>query len=69
MEAIANNKKILTNNDSIRNFQYYNPKYIQIYSNVNNINLDFFYNNKPNYQYNDEFSPKHFLAFIEQTYF
>lgn len=70
MEAIVDNKKILTNNEEIQNLYYYDSKYMQIYSSVNDINLDFFLNRvKPNYQYNNEFSPIYFLKYIEKNYF
>lgn len=69
MEAIANNKKILTNNKNIKELPFYNEKWMQIYDNAKNINTNFLKEKiNVDYQYNNEFSPLNFLKFIEKRY-
>lgn len=70
MEAVATNKKILTNNIHLKNFKYYDEKYIQIYTDVNSIDFSFFAkNDEIQYDYNNDFSPIYFLDFIKHQYF
>lgn len=69
MEAIANNKKILTNNKNIKELSFYNKNLIQIYDNAEKIDIEFLKENiNVDYHYNNEFSPLNFLKFIEKKY-
>lgn len=69
MEAIANNKKILSNNINIKELSFYNEKSIQIYEDAGKIDIDFLKEEVNfDYNYNNEFSPLNFLKFIEERY-
>lgn len=63
-EAIAFNKKLITNNKSILDFPFYNPNYMFYFKDIKDIDEDFIKNRIPiDYGYNDEYSP---LAFIRR---
>lgn len=66
LEAISYNKKLLTNNKKINNFEFYDPKYIQIFSDIDKIDIDFFKKEKVEYNYHNEYSPINFVAFIDR---
>lgn len=58
MEAITYNKKLLTNNENIKAFKYYDPRYIQVFQNVDEIDFNFITERTPvNYGYDGEYSP------------
>lgn len=66
-EAITYNKKLLTNNPSILNFPYYNPRYIKFFKNLNDIDESFIIENiKVNYGYKGEYSPIMFIKDINK---
>ena len=57
-EAVCYNKKLLTNNKYIINFPYYNPKYMKIFSDFNDIDIDWILSDEPiDYGYRGDFSP------------
>lgn len=63
-EAVCYNKKLLTNNQSIQEYEFYNPEYMKIYTDFNDIDIGWLKEkDEVNYQYKDEFSP---LNLIEQ---
>lgn len=67
MEAIVYTKKLLTNNINILNSQFYDPRYIQIFKDVEDINYNFIKEKiSVNYNYNNEFSPIHFIEKLEK---
>ncbi len=56
-EAVAYNRKLLTNNKSILNYKYYDPKYMFYFEKVEHIDWDWVKDNsKVNYNYKDDFS-------------
>lgn len=58
-EAICFNIKLLTNNKNVLNSKFYNPKYIQYFDKVENINIKWIREDvKVDYGYDAEFSPK-----------
>ncbi len=58
MEALTYNKKLLTNNKYIKDFKYYDPRYIQVFQNVDEIDFDFIKEQTPvDYGYDGEYSP------------
>lgn len=58
-EAICYNKKLVTNNTEIKACDFYDPKYIKIYSEIDNTLIDFIKDNTmPNYHYDGRYSPK-----------
>lgn len=66
-EAICYNKKLLTNNIRVKESKFYNPKYIQYFKNIEDINFDFIKERiKVDYHYNDEYSPCAFIEKIKQ---
>ena len=62
-EAIVNNRLLLTNNSNVKINKYYSEKYMQVFSDVKNINIEFFKINQSdiNYNYNNDYSPINFL--------
>ena len=67
-EAIVYDKKLLTNNAGIVKYPFYNDKMIKIFTNINEIDFHFLKEPKYSYNYNNEFSPIHFLNKIETKY-
>lgn len=70
MEAIMYNKLLVTNCTEIFNTTFYNPKYVQMFNNVSEIDASFVVNcpNDIDYNYNGEFSPINELEFIEKMW-
>ena len=67
LEAVMYNKLLLTDNMSIVNTPFYNPNYIQCFSQIENINTSFVNKDvKVDYSYKNEFSPIHFIEFIDK---
>ena len=70
VEILGLNKKLLTNNPSIKSAPFYDPKYISTFNSSDDINLDFLEHIKDreifDYHYKEKISPKSFLEFIEQ---
>ena len=66
-QAIAYNKKILTNNPNIINCPLYKDDMIQIYDDVESIDTEFIKEDiySKSYNYIDDFSPIHFLSKIK----
>lgn len=62
-ETVCYNKLLLTNNHTITDSPYYNSKYMQIFDNIDNIDLYKFVSN-PEYCYSGEFSTKKLLNLI-----
>lgn len=68
LEAVLYNKKLLTNNTAVKNNEYYNEDYINIFSNPEDINIDFILQDKEvDYHYKNEFSPVHLINLIDKT--
>lgn len=64
-EAVTMNKKLLTNNEHIVKFPFYNPKWMRIFKKVEDVNMEWLSKEETvNYGYTDEFSPKHFIDYI-----
>lgn len=66
-EAIIFNKKLLTNNKNLSKLPFYNPKYMKIFSDENDIDINFI-NEKVdvNYNYNGMFSPNIIIDRIKE---
>lgn len=73
LEAICLKRKLLTNNPIIKDALFYNPRLICAFSSLQDIDLNFLENIKQNgaVEYKDapDFSPRRFIAFIEQKLF
>jgi len=68
LEAVLYNKKLLTNNVAVKNNEYYNEECINIFSNPEDINIDFILKDKEvDYHYKNEFSPVHLINLIDKT--
>lgn len=68
-EAVIYNKKLLSNNDAIRNFPYYDERYMKIFHDVSEIDWDWL--KRPievDYQYKGDFSPDKLLEDIIRQY-
>ncbi len=64
-EALVYNKKLLTNNDKIVTFEFYDPEYMRVFQTVEDIDVEFVKSReKADYGYQDEFSPRLLLREI-----
>ncbi|MGN1131303.1 MAG: hypothetical protein ACI4RL_00240 [Ruminococcus sp.] len=65
-EAICYNKKLLTNSTTVKSMPYYNPKYMQVFRNVEDIDWDWVKDDSPvDYEYKNDFSPVRFIEKIK----
>jgi hypothetical protein len=68
-ETVCYNKKLLTNNPSIKELSFYNPKYMQYFENVEDIDFEWVKRRETiDYHYNNEFSPNHILEKLEKLF-
>lgn len=68
-EAVVYNKKLITNNKTILSFPYYNPKFMQYFEKISDIDWSWINNGVvPEYNYDNRFSPIELLENI-RTYF
>ena len=66
LESVMYNRKLLTNNTSLKNDIFYNPEYISFWETPEQIDTDFIKNDTVvDFKYNNEFSPIDLLTFIE----
>lgn len=67
LEAVIYNKKIITNNASIKNSKFYNPDNVLILDENLNIDPSFFENryDDVDYHYNGEFSPLNVIKLVD----
>lgn len=67
-EAVCYNKKLLTNNKHIKEFPFYNEKYMKIFNNENDIDIEWIKRREEiDYKYNFEFSPRKLIGnYIEK---
>ncbi len=67
-EAIMYDKKILSNNKSLANHLYYNQTMMKVYNTIDDIDETFFRVPKKAYNYQNDFSPLHFLNYLEKYF-
>lgn len=61
-EAVVYNKKLITNNKIVENLSFYNPEYIQIYENIEDIDVEWIKKDiDVSYDYHGEYSPVNFI--------
>lgn len=61
-EAVVYNKKLLTNNEAIKDFEFYNPQYMKVFKKVEDIDWNWVENKTcVNYHYDGSFSPVKFI--------
>ena len=64
-EAIAYNKKLLTNNPRITELPYYDPRYMKVFDNLGDIDIDWVKTRENiDYKYRDDFSPKKLINIV-----
>jgi len=67
IEAIMYNRKLITNNKSVKELPFYNDKFMLVFSSPDDIALDFCRNSvNVDYNYCNEYSPVNLLLDIEQ---
>lgn len=68
LEAVMYNKKLITDNVTIRNTKFYDPRYIQCVDDVHDIRPEFVTTDvgEVDYHYNNEFSPIHLIEQIDE---
>lgn len=61
--------KNLTNNPNIKELSFYNPKYMQHFESVEDIDFEWVKKRELiDYHYNNEFSPNHILGKLEELF-
>lgn len=66
-EAVCLGKKLLTNNQGVKEERYYVPKYVQVFDSVNEIDWNFVKERMTvDYSYQGEYSPVAFIRRIEK---
>ena len=66
-EAVCYNKKLLTNNEAVIHSKYYDPKFIQVFRDVNEIDWEWIKKDViVDYGYDGEFSPRNLLEAIKR---
>lgn len=64
-EAVVYNKKLLTNNEQIKNYPFYDPRYMKVFTNEKDIDYDWIKEKeKINYHYDGRFEPFIFMERI-----
>lgn len=68
LEAVMYNKKLITNNNSIKEDKFYRKEYIKCFEKVDDIDYSFITKKMGviDYNYNNEFSPIHLVEQIEE---
>lgn len=65
-EAVTLNRKLLTNNVNIIRYPFYNPQYMKIFKDADDIDIGWLVDREEvNYQYNGEFSPINMLKITQ----
>lgn len=68
-EAVSMNKKLLTNNQKIKSYPFYNPKWMKIFRTAADIDIKWLLEDEiVDYKYNNEFSPVHLVDYLLRTY-
>ena len=66
-EAVAYNKRLITNNKLVKELPFYNEEYMQVFDEVEDIDIDWIKKEViVDYHYNNEFSPVNFLKEVER---
>ena len=66
-EAIALNKKILTNNRNVLSERFYDERYIHYFDRIEDVDLDWLKKREEiNYQYNGEYSPRELINAVKR---
>ena len=71
VEALCFKKKLLTNNSTIKDMPFYDPRFIQIFSKdaLDQIDMEFLKRReKVSYQYDNEYSPIVFCKRVQEDY-
>ncbi|MEW4410962.1 hypothetical protein [Clostridium sp. AN503] len=64
-EAVCYNKKLLSNNPYIRNFPFFDERYMRVFQNVRDIDIEWILESVDvDYHYNEEFSPVNMLDVV-----
>lgn len=68
LEAVIYGKKLITNNQTVKESKFYNTGNIQVIKNMNEIDIDFIKNGSEfvDYKYNGEFSPFRMIDRVEE---
>lgn len=67
MEAVCYNKRLLTNNQSVKESPFYQTGYISVFQTPGDIDVDFVKDrSKVDYKYHDEFSSIHLIDHINE---
>ena len=58
-EAVVYNKKLITNNQSVKDEEFYNPQYIQVIDSIDSLDMEWLKNDvKVDYGYSGKLSPR-----------
>ena len=68
LESIMYNKKLITNNETVLKTKYYNPKFIRVFKNVDDLDCPFIKEQEiVDYKYSGDFSPMVLISQIERV--
>lgn len=69
-EAIAHDRRLITNNSEIKNAPFYNPEYISVFKKCSDVDTEFVKKGEKdvNYNFKDQLSPIRLLEFIENYF-
>lgn len=68
-EAVCYNKKLLTNNDHVKELSFYDPRYMKVFHKVEDIDWEWVSRREPiDYGYKGEFSPVHIKEIVEEYF-
>ncbi|MGN0428159.1 MAG: hypothetical protein ACI4F0_10185 [Agathobacter sp.] len=68
-EAIALNKKILTNNKNVVNEKFYDDRYIRYFENIEDVDIEWIVKRENiNYNYNGEYSPRALIETVRRRF-
>ena len=66
MKAFIYDKKLITNSKAVTFTRFFDNKNVQFFTNISDINIDYIKDKKmPRYDYNDEFSPRSVIRYID----
>ena len=68
-EAVCYNKKLLTDNPNITEFPYYDSRWMRVFKNVEDIDVNWLKeNDEVDYQYKGDFSPVELVAYVQKKF-
>lgn len=68
LEAVMYDNRLLTDNNALKDSPFFDDRFIQCFEKPDDIDTDFIFDETPvAFNYKGEFSPKHFIEFLDNT--